>query len=349
MKKWMICILCVLLSLGLFPAGATSLDPQQPCSLTLSYQQGGNPYPGLTVDIYRVAEARADGSFHLTADYAPSGVDISHVTSQQEWRDIADTLSAHIAAGQFSPTCTATTSQDGVAAFPALDTGLYLVGQVTAGKEYQFERFMVYLPTPADGAFQYDVTAKPKPGPLPSYTEYQVLKLWKDSGSSKDRPESVTVDILRDGQVQESVILSNDNNWSYSWQVPDGSGTWTVSERDVPAGYRATVSVRETTFVITNTKRTPPEPEQPDTPSIPDLPSVPVGPGSSETPVDPDIPGSPNIPDQPETPVEPSPGVPKTGDAAPLELYIMAMCISGLLLMVLGLGGRRSRRHETKT
>ena len=348
MKKWMIFILCVLLSLGLFPAGAASLDPQQPCTLTLSYQQGGTPSPGLNVNIYRVAEARADGSFHLTADYAPSGVDISHVTSQQEWRDIADTLSAHIAAGQLSPTHTAATAQDGTAAFSDLETGLYLVGQVTAGKDYQFERFMVYLPTPSDGGFQYDVTAKPKPGPLPSNTEYQVLKLWKDSGSSKKRPASVTVDILKDGQVQESVVLSNDNNWSYSWQVPDGSGTWTVSERDVPEGYRATVSVRETTFVITNTRRTTPEPEQPDTPSIPDFPSVPVGPGTPDTPTVPDVPDTPDIPDQPTSPAEPAPSVPKTGDTAPLELYIMAMCISGLFLMVLGLGGRRSRHHETK-
>ena len=347
MKKWMICILCALLSLGLFPAGATSLDPQQPCSLTLSYQQGGAPCSSLKVDVYRVAEARADGSFHLTADYAPSGVDISRVTSQQEWRDIADTLSAHIAAGQLSPTRTAATTEEGTAVFSGLETGLYLVGQAATG-EYLFERFMVYLPTPADGGFQYHVTAKPKPGPLPSYTEYQVLKLWKDSGNSKDRPESVTVDILRDGQVQESVILSHDNNWSYSWQVPDGSGSWSVSERDVPAGYRATVSIRETTFIITNTKHTPTDPEHPGSPTIPDFPSVPVGPGTPDTPVDPDLPDTPDIPVQPEPPAAPSPSVPKTGDTAPLELYIMAMCISGLLLMILGLSGRRSGHHETK-
>ena len=343
MKKWMICILCVLLCLGCFPAGAAALDPQQPCSLTLSYQQGGTPCSDLNVSIYRVAEARADGSFHLTADYAPSGVDISLVTSQQEWRDISDTLSAHIAAAQLSPTGTAATTEDGTATFSELETGLYLVAQVPA-VEYLFERFMVYLPTPADGGYQYDMTAKPKPGPLPSRTEYQVLKLWKDSGFSQYRPDSVTVDILKDGQVQESVILSNDNNWSYSWQVPDDGSTWTVSERDVPAGYRAVISVRENTFVITNTKPTPSKPEEPevpDSPAIPDLPSVPAGPGGTEPPVAPEI---PDPPIQPETPSEPAPSVPKTGDTAPLELYIMAMSISGLLLMVLGMGGRRSKR-----
>jgi hypothetical protein len=47
-----------------------------------------------------------------------------------------------------------------------------------------------------------------------------------------------------------------------------------------------------------------------------------------------------------DIPMTPGTGIPKTGDTAPLGLYMMAMCLSGLVLMILGLGSRRSAGHE---
>ena len=378
MKNRIICILCMLmLCLGLLPARSAALpalDPEHPCSLTLTYSQNETVFPDVAVSIYRVAQAYATGAFRLTGEFSGSSVNIYGVTSQQEWRDIADTLSSYIAANQLTPCRTETTDANGIAVFSELETGLYLVEQATAlqnGTSCRFQRFMVYLPTPVSNANQYDVIAKPKPVPTPITKEYRVLKLWKDSGHSHLRPGFVTVDILKDGLLHESVILSADNNWSYNWTVPEDESIWSVSERDVPNGYRALISIRENTFIITNTKHTPTpdepdepdpptipdSPSDPDTPDIPDLPSIPVGPGGSEhpdVPPVPDIPDQPDIPSEPENPgsstppVTPTPGIPKTGDTAPVEFYIMAMCISGLMLMILGLSGRRSKRHAKK-
>ena len=348
MKKRIVCTLCtLLLCMSLLPAPiAAALDPAVPCSLTLSYSRGDTAFPGLEVTIYRVAKAYHTGDFHLTDDFADSGVNIHNVTSQQEWRDIADTLSSLAAAAQLSPCRSEVTGADGTVVFSGLETGLYLVEQATAsqgGDTFLFQRSMIYLPTPVDGGYQYDMTAKPKPGQPPSSTEYRVLKLWKDSGVSTHRPDSVTVDILKDGELQDSVILSDRNNWSHVWTVPDDGGVWSVSERDVPSGYQALTSTRDTTFVITNTRRTP----TPDDPDIPSGPDIPVDP-NIPNPVIPDNPDSPSpgTPGNPDTPDSVPPGVPKTGDTAPLAFYTMTTCISGLLLMILGVGSIRSKRHE---
>ena len=46
-----------------------------------------------------------------------------------------------------------------------------------------------------------------------------------------------------------------------------------------------------------------------------------------------------------EPPEDPMPWVPKTGDTFPLWFYVMAMCVSGLGLMILGLVSRRGRKY----
>ena len=65
--------------------------------------------------------------------------------------------------------------------------------------------------------------------------------------------------------------------------------------------------------------------------------------------MDPNPPYSPppDDPNLPATPDTPHPDVPQTGDTFPMGFYVTAMCVSGLILMILGIGSRRSNRHET--
>lgn len=305
MKKRICCWLCALLIAGwlLQPMGVmalTSLEAEHPCSLTLSYTQEGIGFSNLEVRIYRVAEAFEDGTFELISPFSNYPVNIHGITSQTEWKTVAATLSAYIAANQVGPTCTKTTDDNGMVVFAGLETGLYLVAGTVAEHEsgnYIFDHFMMYLPTPQDdGSFHYDMEAKPKCSDYTPATEYTVVKLWKDSGYANDRPASVTVDILKDGVLEETQTLNAENNWTYTWQVPEGKGVWTVVEKDVPNDYTVTIRSHETTFVITNTHTTPED-------------------------------------------------TPQTGDTSPLWLYMISMCLSGLMLLILSLSGKRGRKQ----
>ena len=144
--------------------------------------------------------------------------------------------------------------------------------------------------------YSYDVTAKPKSEKIEiANKEYSVLKLWKDGGSIS-RPKSVTVDILKDGIVVDTVVLNSKNNWKYSFKTNEIASEWSVVERNVPAGYSVSISEKEASFVIVN---------------------------------------SLNVPNKPST------NVPQTGDNSPIELYIIIFCISGLMIIILGIGMRR--------
>lgn len=365
MIKRIACILCALVfAVGLLPArfAAAALEPERPCSLTLYYTRNGVSFPELEIEIYRVAAFDPSGDYRLLAPFSAYPVRIHAVTSQQEWRDAAQTMRSYIVADGLTADRTKKTDNTGIVKFTDLTPGVYLVRGVTAHSNavsYAFQDFFIFVPTPKDGNYNYDVEAKPKSAELTPSAQYSVLKLWKDSEDPARRPDSVTVDILKDGVVQESVVLNSANHWSYNWQVQDTGAVWSVVERDVSAAYSVSITNNAAAFVITNTlvpedPDTPDDPDTPNTPDDPDIPDIPVDPGDPDTPVDPEnpdepgVPGQPGEPDEPAVPEEPAPGVPKTGDTTPIWLYIVTMCISGLGLMVLGLGSRRGGNHEKK-
>ena len=107
------------------------------------------------------------------------------------------------------------------------------------------------------------VEAKPKCTNFVPKDKYTVTKLWQDGGNHELRPESVTVDIYKDGELFETKILNAENNWSYTWYVSgEDQGKWTVTERSVTEPYKVTVQQTGNTFSIINTLESEPNAPQ---------------------------------------------------------------------------------------
>lgn len=328
MKRIRICfvmaLLCLLLGSMVPVSAATPLDTQRECRLTVQYAGEGQGLTGLTVSVYRVAEALSDGTYQKIAPFAEYPVSVYDINTATGWKQAADTLLGYVAADNLVPTATTTTDEGGKAMFGGLPTGLYLVGDVTAKTataRWEFDGFLTYLPAVEEDVYVYDLAANPKGSrfdPEPTETAYKLLKVWADAGNEQKRPSSVTVDITKDGNPWKTVTLSEENRWSYAWADAEGA-TFHVVERDVPAGYAVTVSDKTTAFVLTNTWV---EPDQPDEPNEPD---------------------GPDTPDEPDTPDDPD--VPQTGDTEPLWLYVLLLVFSGVGLVMLGLGSMRGKRY----
>lgn len=77
-----------------------------------------------------------------------------------------------------------------------------------------------------------------------------VKKVWDDSG--KDRPSSVTVQLYENGNVRETVTLSQANNWMYTWNNLSSDSSWDVKEDIIPKDYTAYYSRTGNTITITN-------------------------------------------------------------------------------------------------
>lgn len=273
---------------------AENIDPQRDCVLTISCRYDGEAVAGVPVELYKVASVTSNFEYVAEPAFDEPWLELDNIQAQSQWNMVRSTLEAEIVSGSIEANHAAVTDQTGLAFFGGLKPGLYLaIAAPTAG--YRFETALVFLPgLDESGFWQYQLTVTPKPSAEPK-EEYKVLKLWKGDEGRKDRPKSVTVDIYRDGVIQDTVILSEENHWSYSWSAKDGA-KWVVVERDVPKGYTMTVEERGTTFVLTNTR--------------------------------------------PHDPSDP----PKTGDSAHLLLYVILMILSGSMLILLGVSGKRKRK-----
>ena len=89
-----------------------------------------------------------------------------------------------------------------------------------------------------------------------------VRKIWSD-GNANHAGETVTVNLLKDGELDQSQVLSAANGWVYTFDRLAEGHTWTVEEAAVPEGYTVSYQTVGTTTTITNTRNTPVEPSTP--------------------------------------------------------------------------------------
>lgn len=285
---------------------ADAVEPiitEKECSLTLSYACEDTAFSGAEVKLYRIAEVSADFQYTLTQPFEDSGLILNDIQTNGEWNVIRSTLETHILANNLSPEFTSVTNADGQASFDALKTGMYLA-IVSQDVRYQFDSALIPLPgLGTDGIWQYQASVNAKGEVLPPVepdeeVELKVLKLWKDD-NRKDRPKSIKVEIFCNATSYKTVILSEENQWTYTWPAKTDGSNWYVVERNVPEGYTVTVEKRQSTFVLTNTW----------------------------TPTEPDDPGK----------------FPQTGDTMNILPYVLIMVSAGVLLIILGTAGKKSR------
>lgn len=98
----------------------------------------------------------------------------------------------------------------------------------------------------------WTVTNTSKGGGGSTSDSITVRKVWAD-GNENHRNDSVTVQLLRNGEVFDERELKTGNNWIHIWTDLDSNYTWSVKEDPVPNGYMATVSPNGNEFTITNT------------------------------------------------------------------------------------------------
>ena len=300
-------LLCVCLSLMPCQVLAVStadaveqISTNQVCSLTVSYHCDGMAFADMPVKLYKIADVSVDYQYTLTASFTSSGLALNGISSIGEWNVIRSTLESNIIAYELEADTIAETDQAGQVCFEGLKPGLYLAvtAPVTQNNlRCSFQSALVALPgLGSDGCWQYETSVSSKPEiitPTEEDIQLKVLKLWKGDNGRRDRPRSITVEIFRDGVSYQTVVLSENNYWTYSWTAKKDGSKWTVTERNIPKGYTLAVEERGNSFILTNVR----------------------------------IPGNVELP--------------RTGDTSNVLLYILLMYLSGSLLIILGMVGKK--------
>ncbi|MBP1736601.1 MAG: hypothetical protein H6Q60_482 [Oscillospiraceae bacterium] len=255
-------------------AALSAIDFTKTASLSLTEiaSNTSKPISGLEITIYRVASfsTSTGASYTLTSDFASCGVTINSLSTAEAQAAAASAIADYIDSSSITGT-SATTDSSGYVSFSGLELGLYLVRVTsTSGTNVTTASspFLVSLPMTDDSGttWVYDVNAKPKStvkttssnssssNTSSTTTVHTVKKVWSDNDDAKNlRPTTITVGLYRDGDLYDTEILKELNNWSYTWTDLNDSYTWTADEIDVPDGYTSSTEDSGTLTTITNT------------------------------------------------------------------------------------------------
>ena len=232
-------LLCLLRCLLLLPCVACAGQG----SITLSLMVEGNGLAGAEFSVYRVAALVNGASFALLPGYDAGDYDVNKLESAGDWAALAELLADQATSG-----------------------GTNGKKAELGGWIYDFAPFVMSLPGKEDGGWSRDVQADVKHEREPVKCDIRMVKLWKDEGYTKQRPESIKVDLLRNGEKHMELELNAANNWSQIVTGLESIHEWTAKEQ-VPEGYQVEYAWQEGALVITNTliKKPAPPPDIPQT------------------------------------------------------------------------------------
>lgn len=290
-------------------------------TLTLTYAPDEMAIEGVTFRLYRVAEVSQEQvSIHPIEPY--SGYNV--LNGRGDWLSKAATLAAYVARDHLEETAQARTNAAGMFTVTGLEDGMYLiVGESIWRNGYRYTPvpFLLCLPNTTDG-HSWDQTVSTyakfeRTVPGDATVQRRVLKVWEDAGNEEVRPESITVDLLADGVVYDTVTLSAGNNWRHHWTGLDAGIQWQVVEREIP-GYTVSAEENGITFILTNTLQDETDITDPDVP-LEDKPTE-----DDDTDIfDEDVPLA---------------DLPQTGQ---LWWPVPLLALAGMILLILGVAQRR--------
>lgn len=302
-KAYMLRIIAVLLIFSvvvLLPAAAFAAPNGNALgSLSIAFFHEEKPIEGATFHINKVAEMQGS-EYVLTEDFEKYNVSLKNIENVDTLGSLVTTLSACVARDYFVPYSEGVTDSKGRLYISDIEEGLYFVtgDRVTInGTTYIPRPFIFAMPGENN---KYDVSVEPKYDLFsddgPETVNRRVLKIWDDSENKNgSRPESITVQLLRNGDIFDEIVLNEENNWRYNWEMLSAEDQWLVIEKEVPDDYVLSIAQQGITFTITNTYNgtTPPEdttnlsgttnPTDPNKPSDPSNSSNSGKPGNSNT------------------------------------------------------------------
>ena len=285
------------------------ISTDRDCTLTLCYSYDGKSFPNQTVKLYKIADASENCQYTLTSLFSSTGLTINGIQTNGEWNVVRETLDAHIFASQITPASTATTDAQGQALFTRLKPGLYLASAVSVAQDgltCVFDSALIALPAlGTDGLWQYQVTASAKPEVLPPIEPDGELQFKVLKLWKGDEGNT--------GRPRSIEVEIFRNDTSYKTVTLSADNQWCYSWTADNDGASWHVTER----------------------NIPDGYTMTVEKRGTTFVVTNAI-----TPDNPDKPLPPPA---KTGDSSNILLYITLMYVSGILLVMLGITGKRKR------
>lgn len=249
-KMISLCAIALLILTCAFSVSAQDFDPEEigSVSVTLTEQHDKEPIVGAELSVYYVATVVMDADGKLIYDYTE---DFKQFHTAIDDTSLATKLDAFVLQHSV-PSIKMTTNAEGTAMCDEIPLGLYFIKQTGAVEGFApCTPFMVTVPGKDADGYVYEVNASPKTE-VERVTSITIKKVW-NTDASTEAADSVTVQLLRNGNVVKTATLNAQNNWQVTYTGMQESDAYSIKEIDVPKGFTATYSKAGYVFTVTNT------------------------------------------------------------------------------------------------
>lgn len=350
LKKRSAVIFCVI-GLLLWIAAASIVSVRAADStypIYLSCKNGETAVSGMTWKLYELG-IRTDSktsdiySIKLNDTFSAYQVDTENMTAS-DVADVAKTLESYAVIDEIEPYATGVTDENGFLQFTDLPEGVYLL----CGEQTEIDS-KIYVPAASivesgSNMSNLDWTVYPKfevrDVPEEESETYTVMKVWKnDENEPEARPYNIEAEIYCNGELYETVTLSGQNDWTYTWEG-DPDCQWKVVEKNIPDNYTVIVRDNLTQFVIVNTFEGTPPQETTTTTAVTTVPDE-----SASTPEETTITTTVNVPaTTPVTTDRVSGGIIKLPQTGQLWWPVPVLILAGFVSIAVGIRLKRKNK-----
>lgn len=256
-KMFLWLLLCLLLMVPQ-KAAAKSADLKPTADLTISTIYDNIPIKEMEFQAYLISRMDADGNLTVTEQFSAYAQELDiRGENDPAWMELTEKLAGEIEQKSLTPDLQAVSDQAGQVQWKNLSRGLYLLlgnGKEQEGFVYSVSPFLVMVPERAEhGLWNDQVRAKAKLAQNPLKADFSVIKIWEDDCHKAQRPKSISVDLLCDGKVYDTITLPQDGHWQYTWKDLETNHRWTVEEQPVDGYDPPKISREGNQWTITNT------------------------------------------------------------------------------------------------
>ena len=244
------CLTLLLISTCSYTVFAEEYNPDLTgsISVTLTDQKQNEAIVGAELSVYYVATVLMDTEGNLIYNYTDN---FKQFDTALDDTKLATKLDAFVSQHSI-PSTKITTNIDGTAVCTELPLGLYFIKQTGAVEGFALcTPFLVTVPNEKNGEYLYEVNASPKTQ-VARLVSITIKKVW-NTDKSTEAADSVTVQLLKNGNVVKTAILSAKNNWQITYPDMPESDDYSIKEVNIPKGFTATYKQEDYVFTVTNT------------------------------------------------------------------------------------------------
>lgn len=217
-------------------------------TIILSNQEEELKVSGANIKIFKVATAYEENHnleflYHDSLDKCKENIKNGNITNEV----LECVIESDI------PSFEQTSNQDGFVKFENLELGLYLITQTNDVEGYsRIESFSVMIPEIVNQKWNFHIQASPKTDIIKLF-DLTVKKVW-NVGYKSDILNEVTIQLLKNNEVIDTITLNEENKWKHTWYQIQKSDEYTVKEIQIPDDYTVNYRQEGNEFIVTNTK-----------------------------------------------------------------------------------------------